>query len=251
MRTLAERIQCTPSMGREEVVGLQNVTSHLPNGSPVLKDITFKVGRGEFVWVKGPTGSGKSTAHRTAAGIETPTEGQVRLFGEDIHTMKPRKLDALFRDKIGLGFQKPALKDNWSVAENLLYYPDMTGTTTPNTVQLATGFLERFGLLDKANMAAATLSGGQQQQVALGSLLVNRPELLLLDEPTSAMDGPLKHETLGLLRDLSYAGTTIMMVSHDAQTAEYATRALHIEDGQLCDEGSPTIIPSIQERSNS
>lgn len=241
-----KHMQCAPSL-REEVVSLQNVSSQLPDGSPLLKDISFDIKRGEFAWIKGPTGSGKSTVHRTAAGIETPSEGQVKLFGQDIHNIKRRKLDALFRDKIGLGFQKPGLKDGWRVIDNLLYYPDMMGTTTPKTLELAHGYLERFGLLHKADKDAATLSGGQQQQIALGSLLVNRPELLLLDEPTSAMDGPLKQSTLSLLRDLSLEqGTTIMMVSHDVQTAEYVNRSIHIEDGRLLNEGQSGSLPPIQ-----
>lgn len=217
----------------DEVVRLRNVDWNLPDGSPFLRHIDFSVRKHEFAWIKGDTGSGKSTIHRLAAKLEPPSQGEVHLFGHDIHALKQRQLTTLFRDRIGVGFQKPGLKDGWSVFENMVYYPEIMGIANQGTYIRAANILARFGLAHKANKDAATLSGGQQQQVALGSLLVNRPELLLLDEPTSAMDGELKNETLGMLRELAYQGTTVMMVSHDHQSAAFATRIIEVHDGQI------------------
>jgi ABC-type lipoprotein export system ATPase subunit len=220
-----------PSYGK--VVSLTGVNWNLPDGSPLLRDVQFEIGAGEFVWIKGDTGSGKSTIHRITAGLEKPVEGEVQLFGSDIHRLKPRHLTAMFRDRIGLGFQKPNLKDGWTVMGNMTYYPEIMGVADKGTYIRAANILTNFGLASKANVDAATLSGGQQQQVALGSLLVNRPELLLLDEPTSAMDGELKNGTLSMLRNLTGYGTTIVMVSHDLQSAAFATRALEVQDGRI------------------
>lgn len=254
--SFAEYLPCppvaSPYEGRPEVVGINDVNVHLEDGTQLLHDVNLSIHQGEFALIKGPSGSGKSTIHRTIARIQEPSTGEVRLFGESLHDAEPAALDGLrrfvgldsrsikkrrvarmFQCRVGLLVQNPALKGGWTVFENMVYYSEITGMADATTNDRALEILQEFGLEQKANKDAATLSGGEQQKAALGGLLLWRPDLLLLDEPTASMDVPLKHMVLGKLRDLTQnEGTTVVMVSHDDQAAEYASRIIQVESGR-------------------
>jgi ABC-type ATPase involved in cell division len=231
MTTHARNIQ--PPRGNE-VIGLENVSWEAPDGVSRLRDVTFSLYPGDFAWIKGYNGSGKSTIERVIVGLEPPTAGDIRLFGQNVQEMSSKKRMNLFTGKIGLGFQKPALKGGWTVYENLIYYPEITGTMDPSTHTRIDMILNALGLTHKAEADAATLSGGQQQQIALGALLVRKPALLVLDEPTSSMDMRLKETTLGMLSQAARLGTAVLMANHDEQSAAaFVNRQLDIHDGRI------------------
>lgn len=236
--SLASDVPLTPQPVRPEVVSLNNVSTELPDGRPMLQDVSFSIQEGDFAWIKGESGSGKSTIHRIVGNIEEPTEGEVMLFGQDISKLRRRPLEKLFAAKVGLGVQRPSLKGNWSTEDNMTHYSQMMGQPERESVVLTGQILNRLGLIHKADQLASTLSGGEQQLVALGSLLVTRPRLLLLDEPTSAMDSNLKERTFQMLRDLTEGGMTVMMISHDNQAADYVTRMIEVSEGKIVGQSS-------------
>lgn len=220
----------------DEVVSLRGVQTQIPDGSPLLQDVDLQVYQGDFVWVKGQSGSGKSTMHRVMAGIETPTAGEVKLFGKSLPGMRNQNRKKLFRQQIGLGFQKPELKRGWSVVDNMVHHAlSSKKMKERKAITQAGAILEQFGLSHRVNARAATLSGGEQQKVALGSLVMTRPDLLLLDEPTSAMDRAAKQRSLEMLQGLAVSeGTTIVMISHDNEdAARFTSRQVTVDQGSI------------------
>jgi putative ABC transport system ATP-binding protein len=206
---------------------------------PVLHDVNLEIGSGEFVAVMGPSGSGKSTFMNILGCLDTATAGRYRLAGEDTGRLDADRLANLRNRVIGFVFQgfnllpRMSLRDN--VALPLLY----AGVDSPARRRRAGEMLERVGLARVAQHLPNAISGGQQQRVAIARALVNRPRLVLADEPTGNLDTHTSHEIMELLAGLNRDdGLTIILVTHEADVARFARRRVNFVDGRIAHDGA-------------
>jgi polar amino acid transport system ATP-binding protein len=208
--------------------------------SRVLDGVAFPVERGEVVGVIGPSGSGKSTLLRVLIGLEWPEAGEVRLDGTVIDYGDRRGLRAA-RDRMAIVFQSYNLFQNMTVLDNVTLAPIRVKGRQPATVRAeATAILEQVGLGDKLRAYPDELSGGQQQRVAIARALALRPEILLLDEITSALDPELVIEVLDTIRLLARDGMTMLVVSHEMGfIREVATTIVFLDAGRVVETGPP------------
>jgi polar amino acid transport system ATP-binding protein len=211
--------------------------------SRVLDGIAFPVERGEVVGVIGPSGSGKSTLLRVLIGLERLDAGEVRLDGTVIDYRDRRRLRAA-RDRMAIVFQSYNLFQNMTVLDNVTLAPVKVKGREPAAVRgEATVLLEQVGLGDKLRAYPDELSGGQQQRVAIARALALKPELLLLDEITSALDPELVTEVLDTIRSLARGGMTMLVVSHEmAFIREVATTVVFLDAGRVVETGPPAKI---------
>lgn len=196
-----------------------------------LKAVSFQIAPGEFVVVRGPSGSGKSTLLHILGCLEQPTSGSYRLDGEDVSGYSDIQLSRLRNSKIGFVFQSFNLLARTTALENVetpMVYGD--GHIDRKRAMAA---LDRVGLLARANHFATELSGGEQQRVAIARALINRPGLILADEPTGNLDLNVGREVMSLLKDLNREGSTILLVTHDDAVASYALREIALRDGAI------------------
>jgi putative ABC transport system ATP-binding protein len=200
-----------------------------------LDSITMNVAQGEFAAIMGPSGCGKSTLLNILGLLDTPSSGSYKLLGEEVAGKSEQKLTQLRRDHIGFVFQSFNLIDDLTVAENvevaLIYRKD-----SGNRKKRIADALERVGVAHRARHRPQQLSGGQQQRVAIARALVSNPKLILADEPTGNLDTANGDAVMGLLRDASKAGTTIIMVTHSPLHAAAAARTIKLLDGQVVSE---------------
>jgi polar amino acid transport system ATP-binding protein len=208
--------------------------------SRVLDGVAFPVERGEVVGVIGPSGSGKSTLLRVLIGLERPDAGEVRLDGAPIDYGDRGRLRAA-RDRMAIVFQSYNLFQNMTVLDNVTLAPIRVKGRKPGAVRAeATALLDRVGLGDKLRAYPDELSGGQQQRVAIARALALRPEILLLDEITSALDPELVTEVLDTIRILARDGMTMLVVSHEmAFIREVATTVVFLDAGRVMETGPP------------
>jgi polar amino acid transport system ATP-binding protein len=209
----------------------------------VLDDVSLAVDRGEVVSIIGPSGSGKSTLLRLLIGLERPDAGQVVLAGAPIAYADRASLRAA-RDRMAIVFQSFNLFQNMTVLGNVTVAPIRVKRRDPGVVRAeAVTILERVGLADKLAAYPDELSGGQQQRVAIARALAMHPEILLLDEITSALDPELVGEVLDTIRGLARDGMTMLVVSHEmAFVREIATRVVFLDGGRVVETGPPPKI---------
>jgi polar amino acid transport system ATP-binding protein len=215
---------------------------------PVLRGIDLSVDRHEVVALIGASGSGKSTLLKTVNLLEQVDDGRILLAGEDI--TDPRvKVDSV-RARIGVVFQHYNLFPHMNVIDNVtLAARKVFGTSRAEAERSGLALLDRIGLADKAKEFPDRLSGGQQQRVAIVRALATDPELLLLDEITSALDPQLVGEVLDLVRELKASGSTIMMATHEMSFARrVADRVVYLKDGVIIESGTPEQIFERPER---
>lgn len=206
----------------------------------VLKDISLQVARGEFVSIMGPSGSGKSTLLYILGGLDAPTAGSVLLDGMDISHFTDEKMSRLRRQKIGFVFQFYNLIPNLNVEENILLPLLLDGKKAADYQDRLAQLLETVGLSDRRRHTPRELSGGQQQRVAIARALMTNPELLLLDEITSALDPMLVGEVLDMVAELKEQGTTILMATHEMSFAhDAADRIVLLRHGVIAENGTP------------
>jgi polar amino acid transport system ATP-binding protein len=207
----------------------------------VLDDVSLGVERGEVVSVIGPSGSGKSTLLRVLIGLERPDAGRVALAGTPIAYADRASVRAA-RDRMAIVFQSFNLFQNMTVLGNVTIAPLRVKRRDPRVVRAeAVALLERVGLADKLAAYPDELSGGQQQRVAIARALAMQPEVLLLDEITSALDPELVTEVLDTIRGLAREGMTMLVVSHEmAFVREVATRVVFLDAGRVVETGAPT-----------
>ncbi|MGA9422121.1 MAG: ABC transporter ATP-binding protein [Rhodanobacteraceae bacterium] len=200
-----------------------------------LRDFSIHVREGEFVAVTGPSGSGKTTFLNIAGLLEEFTAGEYLLDGVDVHGMNDRERSRLRNEKIGFIFQSFNLIPDLDIADNVdvpLRYRGFDAAERKRRINEALG---RVGLASRLKHYPSELSGGQQQRVAIARALAGSPRLLMADEPTGNLDSLMARGVLELMEEINREGTTIVMVTHDAELAARAHRNVHIIDGQVTD----------------
>jgi putative ABC transport system ATP-binding protein len=212
------------------------------DGTPVeaLKDISFLIERGEFVTIRGPSGSGKSSMLNIVGCLDKPTSGTYRLNGEELSGYSDKQLSHVRAWKIGFVFQSFNLMPRTTALENveipMIYGP---GRVDRNRAMAA---LERVGLGERAHHYGTELSGGEQQRVAIARALINDPPLILADEPTGNLDSAAGAEVMGILRQLHQEGRTVVLVTHDDAVAAYAEREILFKDGVLASDRKIAVL---------
>jgi putative ABC transport system ATP-binding protein len=201
-----------------------------------LDDVSLELMAGQFTAVMGPSGSGKSTLLHLLGGLDRPTAGRVLLDGERVDDRSEAELALLRRRRLGFVFQFFNLIGDLSVAENVELPALLVGAPAREARRRREELLAELGLADKGRAAPAELSGGEQQRVAIARALVNRPAVLLADEPTGNLDTASAKEVLDLLRRERESGQTILLVTHDARVAAAADRVVTMRDGLVVDE---------------
>lgn len=191
---------------------------------------------GETVSVMGPSGCGKSTLLHLLGGLERPDAGELVLAGRAVHDMSQTQWARVRRRHVGFVFQAFHLVDELTALENVELPALLLGTSAREARRAALGLLDRLGVVDRAAQMPHRLSGGQQQRVALARALVNRPTLLLADEPTGSLDSRATGEILALLSELRDAGQAMLLVTHDPRVATTASRLLTMRDGRIVEE---------------
>lgn len=205
-----------------------------------VREASLEVARGEFVAIMGQSGSGKSTLLNLIGGIDKPDTGEVWVDGTRIDTASETQLSKFRRGHVGIVFQFFNLIHNLDVAANIELPGQLAGLPTSEIRTRTRELMEAIGIAELARKMPGQLSGGQRQRVAICRALINRPTLLLADEPTGALDQENGQAVLRLFRRLHGEGQTIVMVTHDAKVAAYAGRILTMQDGQIVAESRPS-----------
>lgn len=205
------------------------------NGQPVeaLKNITFSVEEGEYVAIMGESGSGKSTLLNLMATLDQPTAGELALNGIDLTTIKEKDAASFRRDHLGFVFQDFNLLDTFSVKDNILLPLVLSKVPVKQMDQRLQPLVRTLGITDLLQHYPYELSGGQKQRVAVARAIITKPDLLLADEPTGALDSKTSDQLLTLFQQINQNGQTIIMVTHSSIAASRAQRVLFIKDGYV------------------
>ena len=222
--------------GTTALLALENVTKVYHMGDVdvhALRGVSLAVEEGESIAIMGASGSGKSTLMNIIGCLDRPTTGRYLLAGEEVSTLDRNALAEKRNRTLGFVFQNFNLLSRTSAIENVelpLLYAGLSATERHGRAREA---LERVGLTERAHHHPNQLSGGQQQRVAIARALVNRPRLLLADEPTGNLDSRTSVEVMALLQELGRSGITVLLVTHEADIAEYSSRVIVMRDGQV------------------
>ncbi|MEV8607356.1 ABC transporter ATP-binding protein [Amycolatopsis sp. NPDC051373] len=202
--------------------------------SVALDGVSLGIRAGEAVAVMGPSGSGKSTLLNMVAGLDRPTSGSVVVNGEDLGKLSETGLALFRRRRIGMIFQFFNLLDDLPALDNVALAAQLTGTSAAQARARALELLDELGIAGRRNIYPAQLSGGERQRVAVARALMNRPALLLADEPTGALDSRSGEQVMDLLLDLNQIGQTLLLVTHDERLVKQcATRVVQVVDGRI------------------
>jgi len=206
-----------------------------PAGSfPALRGINLTIQAGEFVAVVGKSGSGKSTLLNLLAGIDRPTAGEVIVNGAPIHAYSEDRVAVWRGRNVGVVFQFFQLLPTLTIKENILLAMDFCNAIPANQREKrAHELLELVGVTDQAGKLPSALSGGQQQRAAIARALANDPPVLVADEPTGNLDSANSELVLRLFQQLSLAGKTVLVVTHEREISQYVTRSIRLADGQI------------------
>jgi len=223
---------------KEKLLEIKHLHKDYGNG-PVLKDVSLNVHKGEVVVIIGPSGCGKSTLLRCINGLEQIQSGKILLDGEVITENKTKWSEV--RQKIGMVFQSYDLFPHMTVIDNILLGPTkVQGRDKKEAEAEAERILERIGLLDKKNAFPRQLSGGQKQRVAIVRALIMKPEIMLFDEVTAALDPEMVREVLDVMLELAKSGSTMMIVTHEMQFARaVADRIVFLDGGEILETDTP------------
>jgi putative ABC transport system ATP-binding protein len=216
------------------LIELRDVSRRYDTGPPALRDASLTVRAGEAVAVLGPSGSGKSTLLNLVAGLDRPDTGTVTVDGVRVDRLGEAAAARYRRAKIGMVFQFFNLLDDLSVVDNVVLPARLAGLGRREAQRRADALLESLGIARHARAFPGRLSGGERQRVAVARALMNRPPLLLADEPTGALDSASGQDVARLLRDLNDDGQTLMVVTHDLDLAQSCTRrTVRLADGRI------------------
>lgn len=223
-----------------DMIEFQKVSKQYARDSAALTDITLSIGRGELAFLSGPSGAGKSTLLKMIAAMERPSMGAVLVNGQDIGRLKSSGLPYLRRN-LGLIFQQQCLLNDRTVLSNVMLPLLVTGTAKTDAEKRARAALDKVGLLDKASCTPLSLSGGEQQRVAIARAIVNRPQIILADEPTANLDRASANKVMDALRAFHGVGVTCLIATHDENMLHGAQRVIYLERGRLV--GRPATEP--------
>jgi cell division ATP-binding protein FtsE len=216
------------------MIECSHVFKRYKNGTNALYDINIKVDQGEFIYIIGPTGSGKSTLIKLLDGEEVATKGSVKAVGIDVGKLKRGQVP-VYRRNIGVVFQDFRLLPEKTVAENISYALEVINMKKPQIQKRVKEVMQVVGLEDKGDSFPRELSGGQQQRVTIARAIANRPKVLIADEPTGNLDPAKSAEIMELLAEINKKyGTTVVMVTHDASIVNrYRRRTVVLEHGHI------------------
>jgi putative ABC transport system ATP-binding protein len=198
-----------------------------------LRGVSIQIERGEYVAIMGPSGSGKSTLMNLIGCLDTPSKGSYLLNGKQVSQMNDNELARIRNEEIGFVFQTFNLLPRASALHNVELPLVYAGVPAKDRQARAKGALDKVELSERMSHRPNELSGGQRQRVAIARALVNNPSILLADEPTGNLDSKTGNEIMGLFDRLHATGNTIILVTHEAEIAAYARRAIHLRDGQV------------------
>ncbi|MFJ9211445.1 ABC transporter ATP-binding protein [Streptomyces sp. NPDC102264] len=202
-----------------------------------LDGVSLEIRAGESVAVMGPSGCGKSTLLNMVAGLDRPTSGTVMVHGDDLGRLSEKGLALFRRRRIGMIFQFFNLLDDLPALDNVALAAQLTGVPASRARKRALELLDELGIADRRDAYPAVLSGGERQRVAAARALMNRPALLLADEPTGALDSRAGEQVMDLLLDLNQIGQTLLLVTHDERMAtRCASRVIQVADGRVAGE---------------
>lgn len=216
------------------MIEFQHVSKIYAGEVYALRDVSFTIGDGELVFLAGPSGAGKSTLLKMIAGMEKPSSGAVMMNGQDISKLKSGSLPYL-RRKLGLILQGQGLLLDRDVLSNVMLPMIVVGESTADAQTRATVALERLNMLDKAHSSPLALSGGEQQRVMIARAIVNRPQIILADEPTAYLDRENATIVIEALRAFQRSGVTCIISSHDEQFLDQANRVIYLNKGEVTD----------------
>lgn len=222
--------------GKEVIIDLKKVSKRYGYGdaeSYALEDFDLTVKRGEFIMIMGPSGCGKTTLLNILGLLDSPSGGQYILDGEQVQRISQRKRSKIRSKKIGMIFQDFNLIPNLTVLSNVTMPLIYAGYSKTRREKRADEVLEQFRLREREYYMPYQLSGGQQQRVAIARSLIADPEIILADEPTGSLDSRSSYIVMEELKEIHAAGNTIIMVTHNPQLTSYATRVIHMLDGQI------------------
>ena len=233
-------------MMKEEIIRLLNISRFFQVGTETVKalvDISLNIYRNEFVALMGPSGSGKSTMMNLLGCLDTPTSGSYFLNGIDVSKMSDNELAEVRNKEIGFIFQTFNLLPRSTALDNVILPLIYAGIPKQRRIEMAKETLAEVQLDDRMNHKPNELSGGQRQRVAVARALVNKPSIVLADEPTGNLDSKTSIEIMGLLEDIHRQGNTIIVVTHEEDIALHAHRIIRMIDGRIAsDENNNNII---------
>ena len=197
-----------------------------------LSDVSLNIAKGELVYLAGPSGAGKSTLMKMVAAIERPTSGRVIVNGQDVGRIRKAGVPFLRRN-LGLIFQNQRLLNDRHLLANVMLPLIVTGATKAQSEQRARAALDKVGLVDRALALPMELSGGEQQRVAIARAIVNRPQIILADEPTANLDRAAADKVIDALHAFHSVGVTCVISTHDEEILDSAARVIRLEHGQV------------------
>ena len=218
------------------VIKIRGIVRNFPLGNEVvkvLKGIDLDIKRGEYVALMGPSGSGKSTLMNLLGCLDTPTGGTYELNGKDVSNMSQDELAEIRNKEIGFVFQTFNLLPRTTALENVALPMVYAGASKEERKKQAEKVLADVGLADRMDHKSSQLSGGQRQRVAVGRALVNKPSIILADEPTGNLDSKTSIEIMGLFDEIHRNGNTVIIVTHEEDIAKYAHRVIRLVDGMV------------------
>ncbi|MBK7424375.1 MAG: ATP-binding cassette domain-containing protein [Propionivibrio sp.] len=215
------------------MISCSSVSKRYPEGLEALKDVSFEIDAGEMVFISGHSGAGKSTLFRLLAAIERPTSGSIVINGQNLSALRKSAIPYLRRN-FGLIFQDQKLLFDRSVLDNVLLPLAIVGLPAREAASRARAALDKVGLLEREKAHPIALSGGEQQRLAIARAVVNRPAILLADEPTANLDAESAAAILEIFRAFHQVGVTLVIATHDPQwMARFSPRVLRLERGRL------------------
>lgn len=228
------------------MIRLENVEKSYSPGIDALNNLTLSIDKGEFAFIVGSSGSGKSTLIKLLLKEIEPTSGNIYMSGRDVTKMKHRKIPML-RRRIGVVFQEFRLLNDRNIFENVALAQRLIGVSNKNMNRNVTNILSVVGLQDKKNAYPKELSGGEQQRVALARAMVNRPEILLADEPTGNLDPQNAWNIMETINEINRMGTTVLMVTHNTEIVDaMQKRVITLQNGRMVGDESKSGYNSVK-----